>query len=128
MSPHKRRPQAVTCALTPREIFTLGRGKPASDGFLIELADLVENYVPESIRRRLDASGAYSVAKRMGGSAADEAHDIKVDHDARAVYEELTETLADTISHRGIAAVLLPFAPAAGLITAFMRASAARDA
>ena len=35
------------------EIFTLGAGRPASDEFLIQLADLVENYYPASIRGQL---------------------------------------------------------------------------
>jgi hypothetical protein len=40
------------------EIFTLGRGKPASDAFLADLADLVENYVPAFVSHQLDARGA----------------------------------------------------------------------
>ena len=35
------------------EIFTLGAGRPESEEFLIQLADLVENYYPASIRERL---------------------------------------------------------------------------
>jgi WD40 repeat protein len=39
------------------EIFTLGRDRPATAAFLAELADLVENYVPATVRLRLEKSG-----------------------------------------------------------------------
>src|SRR5207302_3742527 len=35
------------------EIFTLGQGRPESEEFLVQLADMVENYYPDSIRERL---------------------------------------------------------------------------
>jgi hypothetical protein len=36
------------------EIFTLGDGRPESERFLEELADLVENYYPRTVRERLE--------------------------------------------------------------------------
>ncbi len=37
------------------EVFTLGRGLPSTDRFLEQLADLIENRVPQSVRRRVEA-------------------------------------------------------------------------
>ena len=39
------------------EIFTLGRNRPESDEFLVELADLVENYIPKQVRQRAESTG-----------------------------------------------------------------------
>ena len=39
------------------EIFTLGRNRAASAEFLTDLADLVENYIPQQLQARLAASG-----------------------------------------------------------------------
>jgi hypothetical protein len=39
------------------EIFTLGRSDPRVKPFLIQLADLVENQIPEAVRIRLAESG-----------------------------------------------------------------------
>ena len=36
------------------EIFTLGRNREASEGFLAMLADLVENYIPAAVRSRME--------------------------------------------------------------------------
>jgi hypothetical protein len=40
------------------ELFTLGDHLPQTDAFLIELADLVENYVPARLFERMEAEGA----------------------------------------------------------------------
>jgi WD40 repeat protein len=40
------------------EIFTLGQDQPATRKFLVELADIVENYIPESVRLRLERHGS----------------------------------------------------------------------
>jgi WD40 repeat protein len=39
------------------EVFTLGRNRHGTTALLAELADLVENYVPASVRSRLEKSG-----------------------------------------------------------------------
>jgi hypothetical protein len=40
------------------EIFTLGRSRAATEKFLTTLADLVENYIPATVRSRLEANGS----------------------------------------------------------------------
>ena len=42
------------------EAFTIGAGRPETAAFFRDLADLVENYTPLSVRDRLAASGAGS--------------------------------------------------------------------
>lgn len=39
------------------ELFTLGHGDGRIGPFITELADLIENYIPASVRARIEASG-----------------------------------------------------------------------
>jgi len=70
------------------EIFTLGAGRPESEEFLIQLADLVENYYPASVRERLER-----------GETLDFEHDRQPHHIVLALREDFVGWL-DGLSAR----------------------------
>jgi WD40 repeat protein len=55
------------------EIFTLGHDHPARGEFLVELSDLIENYIPDTVRERMALTG-----RKLGFDAAEQRYKVLI--------------------------------------------------